>query len=669
MKLYTRAQARPELALLNVLRAQPPDVQQDTIDHLRRQSVESHLIPSVRCNWLKEQADALRARGEYDAAIAKYKEAAKEIIGPDVTMLEVEYINPKYLSLTVEANWQGHLDVVGCCDGIAACYVALGKTLEALDWLQEVEVLYNCQRLGSRPTDLPFINCHLPVEDHWLYRISAANRYQEILFKLGNTASANFFAHRTITNGNGGGLVSGNVAIDHARSQSNAAEVFRLRHPEPTFVDRFKATDPVLQIRGAWTKLRTGGSAAPCSRLAFSSWIWKSKLYVCGGQNRSLSVHKDVWCLDLTTRDKWRRLQDHPEAGQLLYQTLKVYKDTAWMFQGEKTVWAFDLVREQWKKVETSFSGKWPYFHPLSEHCVEIFEDVMYVFGGDDSRTDLGVNIFMALDLKTLKWTHLGGTSHAVTTNDMPMLRRHASSWIVPEQKRLYIMYGNICRVAAQLKGKPHGNEEDYNHEDLWSYSISEKKWRRERLRGSFPSPRTEMASVYHGGLGAAIVFGGYNASTTSLINGKIYAFAFYGDTFMFDPETRIWKHVVTRGFPGYRAQSRMMVDEATGRTYLFGGYTNSDFVPSKHEAQRTFGDLWQLSIDTPGGHLEDADLEKDARAPKMGPWKRCFTCGSVGDTWKKCGGSCKGAYFFCSNDCLKEGWKEHKQTHGCRKV
>ncbi|KAL6303746.1 hypothetical protein BKA93DRAFT_323837 [Sparassis latifolia] len=97
---------------------------------------------------------------------------------------------------------------------------------------------------------------------------------------------------------------------------------------------------------------------------------------------------------------------------------------------------------------------------------------------------------------------------------------------------------------------------------------------------------------------------------------------------------------------------------------YLYG-----EFVPSKHVQSRTFGDVWQLSIDMPGGYFSEADLERDVRSPKMGPWARRFTCGSVSNTWRKCGGSCGGKYVFCSTECLKEGWKEHKQKHGCRKI
>lgn len=57
-----------------------------------------------------------------------------------------------------------------------------------------------------------------------------------------------------------------------------------------------------------------------------------------------------------------------------------------------------------------------------------------------------------------------------------------------------------------------------------------------------------------------------------------------------------------------------------------------------KGTVSRSFGDLWQLCIDQPGGFFEGVDLDEEARTAQAGPWQRCFTCGSAGP-WKKCGG------------------------------
>jgi hypothetical protein len=107
----------------------------------------------------------------------------------------------------------------------------------------------------------------------------------------------------------------------------------------------------------------------------------------------------------------------------------------------------------------------------------------------------------------------------------------------------------------------------------------------------------------------------------------------------MFDPSTFSWKQVLTRGFPTYRAEGQILSDPQTGKTFLFGGFTNCDFIADKkHLVTRTFSDLWELRIDMPGGGFESVDLDEEKRSARAGPWQRCFACGSTGYLMK-CGG------------------------------
>lgn len=180
----------------------------------------------------------------------------------------------------------------------------------------------------------------------------------------------------------------------------------------------------------------------------------------------------------------------------------------------------------------------------------------------------------------------------------------------------------------------------------------------------------------------------------------KVASFSYFADTFIFDdspstnPSSSLdpapkWKQVLTRGFPTYRCQAHLLADPDTGKMYMFGGFTNTTFVPECRQAWnkgpgRSFGDLWQLKIDMQGGCFEGVDLAEEARTATNGPWRRCYNCSSAG-SWKKCGGecscyhhrptrdrslgSCRGRVFFCGPECMKEGWKEHKTTHGCAKL
>lgn len=77
--------------------------------------------------------------------------------------------------------------------------------------------------------------------------------------------------------------------------------------------------------------------------------------------------------------------------------------------------------------------------------------------------------------------------------------------------------------------------------------------------------------------LDAAFVFGGYNPAMMSNVtdeNGRerSWQFQYFADTFMLDMGSRAsqpdeplrWKHVLTRGFPTYRANSKLVTDPAT---------------------------------------------------------------------------------------------------------
>jgi hypothetical protein len=138
-----------------------------------------------------------------------------------------------------------------------------------------------------------------------------------------------------------------------------------------------------------------------------------------------------------------------------------------------------------------------------------------------------------------------------------------------------------------------------------------------------------------------------------------MFEYSYFADTFMYIPpdpaslpvskplasptqeNARLpkWKQVLTRGFPTYRCQPQLSSDPDTGKVYLFGGYTNNDYVPSRQNyISKSFGDVWQLRIDEPGGDFDGVDFDEETRTAKAGPLQRCFSCSDAGP-WKKCGG------------------------------
>jgi len=146
------------------------------------------------------------------------------------------------------------------------------------------------------------------------------------------------------------------------------------------------------------------------------------------------------------------------------------------------------------------------------------------------------------------------------------------------------------------------------------------------------------------------------------LADDTMFDFSYFTDTFMYIPpdpapppistplrnptQTDVgapkWKQILTRGFPTYRCQIQLLTDPDTGKMYLFGGFTtrNNNYVPSRGKyITKSFGDVWELRIDEPGGDFEGVDVEEETRTAKAGPWQRCFACGDAEPSWKKCGG------------------------------
>ncbi|KAK7007872.1 hypothetical protein R3P38DRAFT_1622076 [Favolaschia claudopus] len=324
---------------------------------------------------------------------------------------------------------------------------------------------------------------------------------------------------------------------------------------------------------------------------------------------------------------------------------------------------------------------------------MQVIGDKMYVFGGGHGSTVMGSNLFMELNLVTRTWRRLSGTVRVTQNGDYscPGPRKTAASWVSGSghMTRFYLLFGVFDRDEAWRHNEIHGADIVFGCSDFWSWSVKEEKWRQERFAGNPPCARTEMACAFNEKLQKAIVFGGYCPNLRTCLRRadgreEEFPYSYVADTFIYDTlrsatatadflePTRSaprWKQVLTPGFPTYRCQAHMQCDPATGRTYMFGGWTNSQYIPTQSKLMaRTFGDLWELRVDVEGGHFEEVDVEEEARVARAGPWQRCFSCGAAGP-WKKCGGSCKGRVFFCGIDCLRDGWKLHKTTHDCRKA
>ncbi|KAI0760743.1 hypothetical protein C8Q74DRAFT_1372553 [Fomes fomentarius] len=383
----------------------------------------------------------------------------------------------------------------------------------------------------------------------------------------------------------------------------------------------------------------------------------------------------------ITKTNGWRELPMYRE--RFLNSQMVVY---AYLFRGFSAIDYFDLERERWGRIQTHFLNargghdEWPWSQgrgggSLTDYVACVVHGHMYVFGGSLKRA-VGSNFFAVLDIE--KKT------------------KNLACWVDGEGEKVYIMYGLPDRQAAALTDKELGGEGKGVDTDptrvivgAWdghsarrgaskrrpgSPDIAKGKWQRERVAGNFPCPRSELSVCYNKKINSTVLFGGNNPALPYFANietGVVFGYNYFADTFILDHSSLAprWRQVITPSFPTYRAQAQLLADADTGKMYLFGGYTNSGWVPAgKSDISKSYGDIWQLVIDVPGGLFEGAvDWEDERHTAQLGPWQVCYRCKAV-DFHRKCGGSCGGKVFYCSADCQKEGWAELKEKHGCRR-
>ena len=118
----------------------------------------------------------------------------------------------------------------------------------------------------------------LDSEEFSTERIFSYVLASEVFLRLGNSGAA---AHRRSS----AQSVIGDM--DHydtttAKKLVNISRLFemlKLRHPDPSLVQKIEIEDACLQVRGSWKKVPwpKSGRLRAGSRLGFSSFIWKSE--------------------------------------------------------------------------------------------------------------------------------------------------------------------------------------------------------------------------------------------------------------------------------------------------------------------------------------------------------------------------------------------------------
>ncbi|KAJ7121555.1 hypothetical protein C8R44DRAFT_981641 [Mycena epipterygia] len=657
------------------------------------------------------EGDIFLQAGKFAEAKAVYLREAHKLVRPFFTIpaTSAQRNFGVQCDVYIRLNPLDQTNLMGCCLGMAKCLRQENDLEMALAWCEEISSLHRTTYLTSEHPLYDWRTWTIDIPEMTFLRSSGNWLASEIFASLGNSATAATRRWVAISTTVNLPDTHQNAALKSLLDMGLVNKLLESRHPDSQATLNARVTIPALQTRGSWTKLQlTTQGGFTEGRQDFSSFIWHSRLYVAGGRKSEKGpYYRDLWTLDLTKLDAWRKLPDYPVpfevSGLFMGLNFVVYNDTAILFTGRPSVDVFDLKTETWSTFHTTYTptpadiaagvvGGWPYPGKSScDNTIQILGNKIYVFGGGHNTTRMGCNLFMELNLSTQKWRRLSGTVRVTEHGDYscPGPRKTPASWVSADKTRIYILFGIFDRETAYMNNELHGETVPFGCSDFWSWSIIDEAWRQERLAGNPPCSRNEMACAYNEKLQKAIIFGGYCPNLRTYLRREdgreeCFPYSYVADTFFYDmmpPSSGAgnifeptltapkWKHVLTPGFPTYRCQARLECDPDTGRTYLFGGWTNSQYIPTRSKLlAKTFGDVWELRIDVPGGHFEEVDFEEEARIAKVGFWQRCFSCAAAGP-WKKCGGSCKGRVFFCGTTCLRDGWKEHKQMHQCRKA
>lgn len=219
----------------------------------------------------------------------------------------------------------------------------------------------------------------------------------------------------------------------------------------------------------------------------------------------ALEIYNDFHCMDLSRQPgTWRELPRFPRPVCLNLQ-LAVHNNKAYCFRGAPRLDYFDLTTERWRTMLTSWvdqSGRpmsWPIpDDELSDYAMHVADGRMYVFGGSAKDAKMGCNLLAVLDLSTKKWQHLSGIADMPDANpDEPGPRKYVASWVDKTNENIYLLQGMADRAASEMFHQAHAAHDSHGYDDFWSWNIKERKWRREKMGGNVPCPRTEMACTY----------------------------------------------------------------------------------------------------------------------------------------------------------------------------
>lgn len=225
-------------------------------------------------------------------------------------------------------------------------------------------------------------------------------------------------------------------------------------------------------------------------------------IYIHGGRFGNLPLDDDIWRFDVH-QNNWLQLKTRGcKPPSLQEHTLLEHDDQLYLFGGQvsasnndNSFWRLDLSTNEWHSLNMKSNKFGAYLGPTNRrgHSAVMYSNSMYIYGGfEDFRGSSGQ--LWEFNMLTQRWD-LKNLSSTSACHPEP---RHSHSAIVYNDS-MYI-YGGLSNL------KPLS--------DLWRWNWRDKRWFKERTRGTSPGQLHGHTAIQ--AFGSMFVFGGERNGRTT---------------------------------------------------------------------------------------------------------------------------------------------------------
>lgn len=284
-----------------------------------------------------------------------------------------------------------------------------------------------------------------------------------------------------------------------------------------------------------WNKIpKTKEKVLFPQRSSHTSISYKNYIYFFCGETKNSQITNTVIRYDLEG-EKWKNffVKDVFISCRRNHTTV-LYQDKIYLFGGDDNnllndLYIFDLKKLDWEKVEISKDLP----PPRRYHCSIMYRDQIFIFGGEKDF-DTMLNDIYSFDLKEMKWTEHKPSS------ELPQPRRYSSM--------------GLYKNSIYLFG---GRDNSIRFNKVWEYNIEGNYWKKIKAYGDIPSRRASHTCEIFGS--SMFIFGGMDGFELNELRE-------------FDLENHYWRKIETFGLPPIGRYWHSSCMDSNGCMYIYGG-------------------------------------------------------------------------------------------------